>query len=43
MLSYLIADDQKKWDEMLIHAVAAHNNNVGTGTYLAPTEVHVGR
>ena len=28
MLSYLISDDQKNWDEMLTHAVAAHNNNV---------------
>ena len=39
MLSYLIADDQKKWDEMLMHAVAAHNNNVISGTGRAPNEV----
>ena len=31
ILSYLIADDQKNWDVMLMHAVAAHNN--GTGRY----------
>ena len=42
MLSYLIADDQKNWDEMLMHAVAAHNN-VSRGTALAPNEVHIGR
>ena len=41
MLSYLIADDQKNWDEMLMHAVAAHNN-VSRGTWLAPNEVHIG-
>ena len=27
MVSYLIADDQKNWDDMLMRAVAAHNNN----------------
>ena len=43
MLSYLIANDQKNWDEMLMHAVAAHNNNVSGGTGLAPNEVHIGR
>ena len=42
MLSYLIADDQKNWDEMLMHAVAAHNN-VSRGTGLVPNEVHIGR
>ena len=42
MLSYLIADDQKNWDEMLIHAVAAHNNNVSRGTGLAPNEANEG-
>ncbi|CAN0574206.1 unnamed protein product, partial [Laminaria digitata] len=41
--SYLIADDQKNWDELLMHAVAAHNNNVSRGTGLAPNEVHIGR
>ena len=41
MLSYLIADDQKKWDDILMHAVAAHNVSRGTG--LAPNEVHTGR
>ena len=43
MLSYLIADDQKDWDDMLMHAVAAHNNNVSRSTGLAPNEVHIGR
>ena len=43
MLSYLIADDQKNWDDMLMHAVAAHNNNVSRGTGLAPNEGHIGR
>ena len=43
MLSYLISDDQKNWDDMLMHAVAAHNNNVSRGTGLAPNEVHIGR
>ena len=43
MLSYIIADDQKIWDEVLIHAVAAHNNNVTRGTGLAPNEVHNSR
>ena len=28
MLSYLIADDQKSWDDMLMHAVSANNNIV---------------
>ena len=43
MLAYLIADDQKNWDEMLLHAIAAHNNNVSRGTGLAPNEGHIGR
>ena len=43
MLSYLIADDQKNRDGMLMHAVAAHNSNVSRGTGLAPNEVHIGR
>ena len=34
---------RKIWDEMLMHAVAAHNNNVSRGTGLAPNEVHIGR
>ena len=43
MLSYLTADDRKNWDEMLMHAVAAHNN-VSRGTAgPAPGEVHIGR
>ena len=42
MLSYLITDDQNTWDEMLMHAVAAHNN-VSRGTGLAPNEVQIGR
>ena len=43
MLSYLIADDQNNWDEMLLHAIAAYSNNVSRGTGLAPNEVHIGR
>ena len=42
MLSYLITDDQNNWDEMLLHAIAAHNSNVSRGTGLAPNEVHIG-
>ena len=42
-MSYLIADDQKNWDEMLIHAVVAHSNNVSRGTGLALKEVNFGR
>lgn len=43
MLSHLVVDDQKDWDNMLTHAVAAHNNNVSRGTGLAPNQVHIGR
>lgn len=43
MLSHLIADDQNNWDEMLMQAVAAHNNNVSRGIGLAPNEGHIGR
>ena len=44
MLSYLIADDQKSWDDMLTNAVAAHNINASRCTTgLAPNEVHFGR
>ena len=43
MLSYLTADDQNNWGEMLLHAIEAHNNNVSRGTELAPNEVHIGR
>ena len=43
ILAYLIADDQKNWDEMLMHAVAAHNNYVLRGTGLAPNGVHIRR
>ena len=28
---------------MLLHAIAAHNNNVSRGTGLTPNEVHIGR
>ena len=42
MLSYLIANDQKNWDAMFRHAVAAHNS-VSRGPGLAPNEVHIGR
>ena len=43
MLSYLVADDQKDWDKLLLHAISAHNNNVSRGIGLAPNEVHIGR
>ena len=43
MLSHLIADNQTNWDELLLHAIAAHNNSVSRGTGLAPSEVHIGR
>ena len=43
MLSYLIADDQTNWDELLLHAIAAHNNSVNHGTGLAPNEAHIVR
>ena len=40
---YLIADDQKNWDDMLMNAVAAHNNSISRGTELVPNEVYIGR
>ena len=43
MLSHLIADNHTNWDELLLHAIAAHNNSVSRGTGLAPNEVHIGR
>ncbi|CAB1110683.1 unnamed protein product [Ectocarpus sp. CCAP 1310/34] len=43
MLSHLIADDQKNWDEYLSTAIAAHNNNMSRGTGLSPNEIHIGR
>ena len=43
MLSRLIADNQRNWDELLLHAIAAHNNRVSRGTGLAPNKVHIGR
>ena len=43
MLSHLIADNQTNWDELLLHAIAAHNNSVSRGTGLAPNEVHIRR
>ena len=42
MLSHLVADNQTNWDELLLHAIAAHNNIVSRGTGLAPNEVHIG-
>ena len=36
-----IADDQENWDDIFLHAVAAHNNNVSRGTGLASNEVHI--
>ena len=32
MLSHLIADNHTNWDELLLHAIAAHNNSVSRGT-----------
>ncbi len=43
MLAHLIVDNQKDWDVMLGHVVAAHNNNVSRGTGLAPNQIHIGR
>ena len=42
MFSFLVADGSKSWDEMLLHAVSAHNNNV-SGTELAPNVIHIGQ
>ena len=42
MLSHLIADNHTNWDELLLHAIAAHNNSVNRGTGLAPNEIHIG-
>ena len=38
MLSHLIVDNQTNWDELLLHAIAAHNNSVSRGTGLAPKQ-----
>ena len=43
MLSHLSVDNQTKWDELLLHAIAAYNDSVSRGTGLAPNEVHVRR
>ena len=43
MLSHLISGNQTNWDELLLHAIAAHNNSVSRGTGLAPNEVYIGR
>ena len=43
MLSHLIGENQTNWDELLLHAIATHNNTVSRGTGLAPNEVHIGR
>ena len=43
MLFHLVADNQTNWDELLLHAAAAHNNSVSRGMGLAPNEVHIGR
>ena len=43
MMSPLVADNQTNWDELLLYAVATHNNSVSRGTRLAPNEVHIGR
>ena len=43
MLSQFIADNQKNWEELLLHAIAAHNNSVSRGTGLGPNEAHIVR
>ena len=43
MLSHLIADNQTNWDELLLHATAAHTNSVSRGKGSTPNEVHIGR
>ena len=43
MLSHLITDNQTNRDELLLHAIAAHNNSVSRGTGLAPNEAHIAR
>ena len=43
LLSHLIADNQTNWDELLLHAIAAHNNSVSRGMGLARNEVGTGR
>ena len=43
MLSHLIVDNQTNWDELLLHAIAAHNSSFSGGKGLAPNEVHIGR
>ena len=42
-LSHLIAGNQTNWDELLRHAIAAHNNSVSRDAGLAPDEVHIER
>ena len=36
MLACLIAEDQTNWNDMLLHAIAARNNNVSRGTGFWP-------
>lgn len=43
MLSYLVADDQKDRDKLLLYAISAHDNNLSRGIGLAPNEVHIGK
>ena len=43
MLSQFIADNQANWEELLLHAIAAHNNSVTRATGLAPNEAHIVR
>lgn len=40
MLSHLIADDQKNWDELLLHAIAAHSNNVSRNGFSSKFGAH---
>ena len=38
-----LEDTIKKWGDVLLHAIATHNNNVSNATGLAPNEVHIWR
>ena len=43
MPSHLVADNQTNWNELLLHAISAHDNSVSRGSELAPNKVHIGR
>lgn len=42
ILSHMAVDDQSNWDESLMHAISAHNDNDSRGTGLSPHEVRIG-